>query len=761
MGFATRRSLVVMMLRTVSAARRAARELSGIWLWGALCFGSTMTPVAASDESLMPDQKKAIEAIARPGVQVLPFHSGGSRLDVVKIPGYTPLTAEDIELLPELPWTSTLRVLSAELVDEWLPYAHKIRGIRALEMGRGQPPAALLEAVRGRHPSLVARTIGSVSLSPERTGDIVRLDRLETLKLWPSAVTDSDLHQLGVLEHLHRLEIGWSQFTSDGFAAIARLSKLRFLHIHNNFDPTGPPGLPRLIPDWNSLKQLMHLDELRLTGGGLVPTDLLGIESLPSLRVLHVEVSHFDDEMLDALIQCPKLETLHLTCSRIVGRGLSGLREGKRLKSVTFKGDEPLAEEDLRFLVAHAPRGSRPLTIDTDLSFDALVRSLTNPVNRLSLRGRDRRSGEIAPYRVTLSAAGGRSLSAERILSDEDMTAIGRLKELQSLSIVRDPHTDDASAVRDGLHHLAGLPQLNSLTLDLGEPLDGRMLEFVGALPSLCQLTVKGVKLGSGELNGLASQKALRELNIERGEIDGAAFAVLGELDSPISLRLRDVTFYLPGLRYLADAAVASLRIDDCAIRDADLFDIGRCRRLDRLIILGASATDAGLAHLAELHQLRTLIITTSGPITRDGVLRLAALRRLGFLDLVSRNGRFECRALADELGWEFQGDCSCGCMNIQPPRLWRITADELADGRLCVDFEDSAQRRIGPGGLRLRGPVELDKLELSADEIPFTVSQIHLNDCQINQLILNGINPRRIAIWGDSRLGELIQRQP
>jgi hypothetical protein len=506
-----------------------------------------------------------------------------------------------------------------------------------------------------------------VSLSPERTGDIVRLDRLETLKLWPCAVTDSDLHQLSTLENLHRLEIGWSKITSDGFAAIARLSKLRFLHLHNNFDPTGSPGLPRLIPDWNSLKPLMHLDELRLTGGGLVPMDLLGIESLPSLRVLNVEVSHFDDVMLDALTQCPKLETLHVICSRIVGRGLSGLREAEQLKTVTLKCDGQLAEEDLRFLVAHAPRSSRPLAIDTDLSFDALARSLTNPVNRLSLRGLDRHGGQIAPYRVTLWAAGGRSLSTERILSDADVAAIGQLKELQGLSILREPHADDASAVRDGLHHLAGLPQLNSLTLDLGEPLDGRMLEFVGTLPCLRQLTVKGVKLGAGDLNGLASLKALRELSIERGEIHGAALAVLGELDSPISLSLRDVTFRVPGLRHLAGAAVDSLRIDDCAIRDADLFDIGRCRRLGRLVILGASATDAGLAHLADLHQLRTLIITTSGPITRDGVVRLAALRRLGFLDLVSRNGRFECRALADELGWEFQGDCSCGCMNVEP----------------------------------------------------------------------------------------------
>jgi hypothetical protein len=89
----------------------------------------------------MPNQKKAIEAITRPGVQISPFHSGGSRLEVVNIPGYTPLTADDIQLLPELPWTSKLRIVSGDLIDEWLPYASKIRGIRALEIGRGQPPA--------------------------------------------------------------------------------------------------------------------------------------------------------------------------------------------------------------------------------------------------------------------------------------------------------------------------------------------------------------------------------------------------------------------------------------------------------------------------------------------------------------------------------------------------------------------------------------------------------------------------------------------
>jgi hypothetical protein len=64
-----------------------------------------------------------------------------------------------------------------------------------------------------------------------------------------------------------------------------------------------------------------------------------------------------------------------------------------------------------------------------------------------------------------------------------------------------------------------------------------------------------------------------------------------------------------------------------------------------------------------------------------------------------------------------------------------------------------------GTGGIRLRGPMQLERLELRAGDLPFRVNTIYLNDCRIEQLILDGIATSSVTCWGDSQIGEIVKK--
>ena len=149
----------------------------------------------------------------------------------------------------------------------------------------------------------------------------------------------------------------------------------------------------------------------------------------------------------------------------------------------------------MAFLLEYTDPEVRGLDFKTALSLGELVDLLPGPVRGLAVVGRDSRfGGASAPCRMTINLK-GRAVKTELDLTDDDMKIVGRLRDMETLSLIRYPDTKDAiSATCDGLRQLEGLPKLHRVTLDLRTPLvpqtaivsppKPRLPDLRGGLPS-------------------------------------------------------------------------------------------------------------------------------------------------------------------------------------------------------------------------------------------------------------------------------------
>jgi len=682
------------------------------------------------------EQQAAIKVIQRRGIgnQAAPW-AGRTFLHIGGGHEYNPLTDQEAALLAKLPEIYTLHIASPDSLDEWLAHAQRIPGLKELKVHLSSPDAVL---------------------TVREMDEVLKLARLEELELWYCGLSDSDIAKLAALKNLRELRIGWSRLTPRAFAAMARLPELRSILIFGNFSPEPPLGSHSLPPDWGVLAKLEHLESVTLTRIELRPVECRGIGSLRSLRTLSIEVTEFDDQVLESLKRIPKLEHLQLTCPRITGRGLAGLRDAKNLKTVRVLCWQDLGASDVTFLVEYAD-SKAGIDFNTSLSLGELADALSVPVIGLRVERREMRFGAQVPYVLTIFTK-GRAIRTERSLTDEDMKAVGRLRDLEYLSLTR----DGVAVTRDGLRRLECLPKLRSLTVGFETPLDGSALAVLGTLPSLEELVLYDVALDADGLRWLETAKSLRSLEITGGQIHGDALRFLRLAQSLQQLSLRGVRFDPPRLEHLIGAPIARLVLEQCDVTDADCVHIGNCKALGSLRIVGAALTDAGIAHFDGLQNLNSLSLRTSGQITLDGLRGLRRLPRLQFIDAVGQGDtRLMDEGMSEEFGWTFQGECSCGCMDYTRPPVYDVTKDAIRDGTVMINPHDPDINQSRPSGLRFRGPMELGRLTLSAGDFPFPVRQIHFNDCHIEELILVGIVPERISRWGDTRIKRVSRSDP
>ncbi len=215
-------------------------------------------------------------------------------------------------------------------------------------------------------------------------------------------------------------------------------------------------------------------------------------------------------------------------------------------------------------------------------------------------------------------------------LSPDDLQTLASLKRLQHLEL-------PSVRIGDrGLEILADLPSLEVLNIHRGaittsglryflknfhqlreldlswSLLDGQHLGFLGGLPRLCRLSLKGNLLSTAEELGLLTQ--LEELNLRA---TGVAFGALGSMGA------------LRGLARLQTLNLGFNPLDDDQLRF--LFPLRSLRRLD---LDRTRITGVGLRHLSELSRLRTLVLDDNQ--LGHGVLAssLPALRSLRQLSL-------------------------------------------------------------------------------------------------------------------------------
>jgi hypothetical protein len=195
----------------------------------------------------------------------------------------------------------------------------------------------------------------------------------------------------------------------------------------------------------------------------------------------------------------------------------------------------------------------------------------------------------------------------------------------------------EQAAANDQLDCLEGLDRLETLNLD-GEALKPEGLVRLGRLTSLKVLTNLNPMTDEG-LAQLAKLTDLESLTTRFNLADDSVLALLERLP-----RLKDLSIHegSPVISFSPDLGGQETPIIQDKITDAWLAHVGRLHQLKNLTLFGSGISDAGLAHLKDLDQLETLLVG-GGPgskksrlITDAGLAHLTRLRSLTTLSLDS-----------------------------------------------------------------------------------------------------------------------------
>jgi Leucine-rich repeat (LRR) protein len=216
---------------------------------------------------------------------------------------------------------------------------------------------------------------------------------------------------------------------------------------------------------------------------------------------------------------------------------------------------------------------------------------------------------------------------ADEQVTAECFAAVGKMTRLETLSLSHLRLGEEALAC------LAGLPHLRSLDLDFGydpwkapdpeTPDIEACLRSIAALPSLEQVTLRGVPAGSGK----------------------AALAALAGVKNVHWLCLKDMALRKEDLALLSDLPnLRTLTLENLNTEDHPLSHLPMLARLEALMVSDLRMTDDDLGHVTSLPRLKTLSLADrpnefASHVTPTG---LASLGSLESLEEVTLEGSYE-----------------------------------------------------------------------------------------------------------------------
>jgi hypothetical protein len=243
--------------------------------------------------------------------------------------------------------------------------------------------------------------------------------------------------------------------------------------------------------------------------------------------------------------------------------------------------------------------------------------------------------------------------------------AIRAIAVLQHLAIAEDePTADAATRALETLHRLNN----RSLSWRAGHALNfvrhwaELAIESIGGRVStergengelVAQIKLEG--LSGGKLAPLQRRalKKFQVLVVAGGKVTDAEVEFLADLETLAHLDVRytqigdkTLTRLRPGLK--------KLLLSGTRVSDAGLADVRRLKELRVLYLSGNEITDAGIAHVATLPQLEELNLSQCKAVTDEGAARLARVESLKHLNLTGTQvGDEGLRRLAEVAGLE------------------------------------------------------------------------------------------------------------
>lgn len=217
------------------------------------------------------------------------------------------------------------------------------------------------------------------------------------------------------------------------------------------------------------------------------------------------------------------------------------------------------------------------------------------------------------------------------------------------------------SGTEDGLRHIAGLTNLESLSIGfgLGYPvttvgldnlkemtnltrlrLDGceisdEGLKIIAGFPKLESLQLQGGTMTDAGLAHLSGLVSLRSLNLDHcSEIGGEGVAHLRPLVDLTYLNLGGTQLTDRGIEHLNDLQqLSSLTLSETGVTDAGVRTLGPLPNLKQLILDGTAVTDASLEHIKSFPKLDNIWLSDTA-ITDEGLKQLAEMKQLRALQI-------------------------------------------------------------------------------------------------------------------------------
>lgn len=587
-----------------------------------------------------------------------------------------------------------------------------------------------------------------------RLVESLRIEPLDAAKL-----TDEAISVLLRFPKLESVSLVGLPFDPDALRQLKSAANLRSLHF-----PSCDASI-REANDLAFLEDLPHLAGLGLMRCQLTDPMLERLLPLQSLKTLDLsENPGITQNAFSTLRKLKSLESVRMVSTGVDCSRLEALRFAADVRKVDFHGTtawkKPVEIADLVKLPRDLWDGQHPTGQSLQEIASLLpgaVRSIDSQYFGVRISGRD---SQDKPF----------LLSVARRLTNDDVAFIGQLSEVRFLSIGDTNQAASATRITDeALEKLAGLTKLTYLALDTRNILTDESLKPLATLSALERAFIKNVQLGASGLDWLTGTPKLKNLTIRDGRIDADALARLSDAGNLDWLSLYDVVL-LPSTKPLDGGAVTRLEFVSKTTSVAECRIIARFKSLKSLSLFGP-VTDEHLEALAGLENLSELLVFNGNPTTGSRqpaptftVKGLLSLRRT-----LSPRASIQCNTLssdeqqliADQFGWTFRA-----CDDIDPDKLPEIgvwaTLDDVQRGlRLDAGVlqplrADDADESNSPTALRLRGPIQEERLILRRQNVPSTAKNLYLTDCQVGELRFEGWLPKKITVWCDSRIDRI-----
>jgi Leucine-rich repeat (LRR) protein len=536
--------------------------------------------------------------------------------------GSNPLTDKTLQQLALLPYLSSVNLTKLELVtDTGISELAKLRKVEILYLsGEYIKPAITNESLAklaqipaletlvisiptdgafltafAEHPKLRELNIGNKGLTDAGLTNVTAFPHLEVLDLSGASITGEGLAFLKNCPQLTSfVMMNNEKFTDQGAANLASLPKLDVLEITS--------GLSLLLTDaaLKSFGTLPELESLRLsqcpqfTDAGIA--ELAGLSQLTQLDL--EGCTQVTDACLAHIGKIKTLERLYLEdCTKLTNAGIAQLQTLQSLKILELKKSKVTVERlnELKKEIATLERVEADPLKEIPADLQATIDAIEAAGGRV-----DRGFDELKTVKkVSFN---------DREITDDILIQVAKLKDLETLWI------QYTSIKGSGLKHLAGNSKLKELVLRFN---DGQTDNLDG-LAELTGLKSLGCNAFTNEsLANIAQLTNLTELDLDDGQFNDEGLIHLAGLKNLQSLKFVDTNIKGSGLSHIAaldqlTSLTIYFRQREAGLDDAGVELVGRLKKLEFLHLHGKLVTDAGLAKLSALTQLKNLTLSNT-----------------------------------------------------------------------------------------------------------------------------------------------------